>query len=136
MGRIYRQNQQIASQMELLKQNQEALVIATEQTKDGSIVTNRTVVLSINRAAQKLFDVKLEECINHDIVTVSRNEVLKEALQEALRGNSNEKLLKLGGRVYQLLANPVRVSEQVSGAVILVLDVTEKQEAEKMREGF
>ena len=136
LGRIYRQNQQIASQMELLKQNQEEYLAITEYMKDGLIVTNRTVVLSINRAAQKLFDVKLEECINHDIVTVSRNEVLKEALQEALRGNSNEKLLKLGGRVYQLLANPVRVSEQVSGAVILVLDVTEKQEAEKMRREF
>ena len=45
-------------------------------------------------------------------------------------------MLELNGRVYQLLANPVRVDRVVSGAVILVLDVTEKQKAEVMRREF
>lgn len=45
-------------------------------------------------------------------------------------------MLELNGRVYQLLANPVRVDNVVSGAVILVLDVTEKQKAEVMRREF
>lgn len=136
LGRIHHQNQQIASQVLQLKQNQEEYLAITENMMDGLIVTNRSVVLAINRSAQKLFDVTMEECVNHDIVTVSRNEVLKEALQEALKGNSNEKLLEVGGRIYQLMANPVRVSDEISGAVILVLDVTEKQEAEKMRREF
>ena len=136
LGRIHKQNQQIYSQVQQLKQNQEEYLAITEYMKDGLIVTNRKVVLSINRSAQRLFGVTLDECINHDIVTVSRNEVLKEALKEALQGNSSEKLLELGGRVYQLLANPVRVSDGVGGAVILVLDVTEKQAAEKMRREF
>jgi two-component system phosphate regulon sensor histidine kinase PhoR len=136
LGRIHHQNQQIASQVQQLKQNQEEYLTITENMKDGLIVTNRNVVLAINRSAQKLFDVTVEECVNHDIVTVSRNEVLKDALQEALKGNSNEKLLEMGGRIYQLMANPVRVSDEIFGAVILVLDVTEKQEAEKMRREF
>lgn len=42
LGRIYRQNQQIASQMERLKQNQEEYLAITEYMKDGLIVTNRT----------------------------------------------------------------------------------------------
>ena len=104
--------------------------------KDGLIVTNQSVVLSINRSAQNLFDVTAEECINHNIVTVSRNEQLKEALDHALEGSSEERMLELNGRVYQLLANPVRVDNVVSGAVILVLDVTEKQKAEVMRREF
>ena len=83
-----------------------------------------------------LFDVTAEECINHNIVTVSRNEQLKEALDHALEGSSEERMLELNGRVYQLLANPVRVDNVVSGAVILVLDVTEKQKAEVMRREF
>ena len=100
------------------------------------IVTNQSVVLSINRSAQNLFDVTAEECINHNIVTVSRNEQLKEALDHALEGSSEERMLEINGRVYQLLANPVRVDRVVSGAVILVLDVTEKQKAEVMRREF
>ena len=47
-------------------------------------MTNQSVVLSINRSAQNLFDVTAEECINHNIVTVSRNEQLKEALDRCV----------------------------------------------------
>ena len=136
LGRINRQKKQIADQMVQLQQNQEEYMAITENMKDGLIVTNRTAVLAINRSAQRLFGVTQEECVNHDIITVNRNEVLKEALEEALSGQESEKILQLGERYYQLLANPVRVSEEISGAVILVLDVTEKQEAEKMRREF
>ncbi len=136
LGRINRQNRQIEDQMEKLQQNQEEYMAITENMKDGLIVTNRTAVLAINRSAQRLFGVTQEECVNHDIITVNRNQVLKEALEEALAGKESEKLLELGDRYYQLLANPVRVSEAISGAVILVLDVTEKQEAEKIRREF
>ena len=73
LGRIHHQNQQIASQVLQLKQNQEEYLAITENMMDGLIVTNRSVVLAINRSAQKLFDVTMEECVNHDIVTVSRN---------------------------------------------------------------
>ena len=136
LGRINRQKKQIADQMVQLQQNQEEYMAITENMKDGLIVTNRTAVLAINRSAQRLFGVTQEECVNHDIITVNRNEVIKEALEEALSGQESEKILQLGERYYQLLANPVRVSEEISGAVILVLDVTEKQEAEKMRREF
>ena len=136
LGRIHQQQKQIQQQMEELRHNQEEYLAITEYMKDGLIVTNQSVVLSINRSAQNLFDVTAEECINHNIVTVSRNEQLKEALDHALEGSSEERMLELDGRVYQLLANPVRVDNVVSGAVILVLDVTEKQKAEVMRREF
>lgn len=136
LGRIHQQQKQIQQQMEELRHNQEEYLAITEYMKDGLIVTNQSVVLSINRSAQELFDVTAEECINHNIVTVSRNEKLKEALDEALQGNSKERMLEMNGRVYQILANPVRVDDEVSGAVILVLDVTEKQKAEVMRREF
>lgn len=136
LGRIHQQQKQIQQQMEELRHNQEEYLAITEYMKDGLIVTNQSVVLSINRSAQNLFDVTAEECINHNIVTVSRNEQLKEALDHALEGSSEERMLEINGRVYQLLANPVRVDRVVSGAVILVLDVTEKQKAEVMRREF
>lgn len=136
LSRINRQNRQIEEQMEKLQQNQEEYMAITENMKDGLIVTNRTAVLAINRSAQRLFGVTQEECVSHDIITVNRNQVLKEALEEALAGKESEKLLELGDRYYQLLANPVRVSAEISGAVILVLDVTEKQQAEQIRREF
>ena len=90
LGRIHQQQKQIQQQMEELRHNQEEYLAITEYMKDGLIVTNQSVVLSINRSAQNLFDVTAEECINHNIVTVSRNEQLKEALDHALEGSSEE----------------------------------------------
>lgn len=136
LKRIDQQQNKIGEQVEQMKQNQEEYMTITEYMKDGLIVTSQSDVLSINRSAQELFDVTARECVNHNIITVSRNQELKEALDEALTGKSNERLLEVKGRTYQLLANPVRVNGQISGAVILVLDVTEKQKAETMRKEF
>ena len=136
LKRIDQQQNKIREQVNQMKQNQEEYMTITEYMKDGLIVTNQSDVLSINRSAQELFDVTAKECVNHNIITVSRNQELKEALDEALTGKSNERLLEVQGRTYQLLANPVRVNNRISGAVILVLDVTEKQKAENMRKEF
>lgn len=135
--RISQQNDQIKAQMKQLKQNQEEYLAITAHMKDGLIVTNREVVLSINQAAQHLFSVSGEECINHDIITVSRNEELRDAFQIALRGETGERMIHIGDRFYQLLANPVRIKDQkVTGTVILILDITERQEAEMLRKEF
>lgn len=136
LKRIDQQQMKIREQIGQMEQNQEEYMTITEYMKDGLIVTNQSEVLSINRSAQELFGVTARECVNHNIITVSRNRELKEALDEALTGKSNERLLENQGRTYQLIANPVRVSNQISGAVILVLDVTEKQKAEIMRKEF
>lgn len=136
LKRIDQQQMKIREQVDQMKQNQEEYMTITEYMKDGLIVTNQSEVLSINRSAQEVFDVTARECVNHNIITVSRNQELKEALDEALTGKANERLLEVQGRTYQLLANPVRVNNQISGAVILVLDVTEKQKAETMRKEF
>lgn len=135
--RIDQQNLQIQEQMGQLKQNQEEYLAITEYMKDGLIVTNRKVVLSINRAAQKLFDVTQEECVNHDIITVSRNEEVRASFKAAISGEADERVVDIQGRTYQLLANPVRAGEAgVTGVVILILDITEKFEAEMMRREF
>ena len=57
LGRIHQQQKQIQQQMEELRHNQEEYLAITEYMKDGLIVTNQSVVLSINRSAQNLFDV-------------------------------------------------------------------------------
>ena len=135
--RIDRQNTKIREQMDQLRQNQEEYLAITEYMKDGLIVTNNKVVLSINRAAQELFDVTQEDCVNHDIITVGRNEAVKRAFLAALSGKSDERTADISGRTYQLLANPVRAEkEDVTGVVLLILDITEKQRAEMMRKEF
>lgn len=135
--RIDKQNRQIKTQMEQLKKNQEEYMAITEHMKDGLIVTNKQVVLSINRAATELFGIEREECIGHDIITVSRNEVLREVLESVFSGRDKEVPVGIGGRTYQLIGNPVCDEHgTITGAVIFIMDVTEKQKVEMMRREF
>lgn len=137
LTRIDQQNRQIKKQMRQLKQNQKEYLAITEHMKDGLIVTTSSKVLSVNRAAQKLFGVTPEACIGQDLIMVSRNEVLKEAFSAALAGAAQDKITELNGRIYRILANPVRTKkEKISGTVILIMDITEKQQAENMRKEF
>lgn len=137
LARIDRQNKKICDQVRQLKQNQEEYLAITEHMKDGLIVTNREVVLSINKAATQLFEVRREECVGHDIITVSRNEALGAVLKAVFSGKDKEKPAEIHGRAYHIFGNPVLDdSGEVTGAVIFILDVTEKQKAEMMRREF
>lgn len=134
--RVHEQNKQIARQVQELKERHEEYIAITENMKDGLVIASQTEVLSINRAAQKVFQVRASDCIRKSISRVSRNQELRKALDQALAGEYNETVLQIRGRTYQLLANPVRISGKTFGAVILVWDITEKNAAEKMRREF
>ena len=134
--RVDDQNRQIIHQVRELKERHEEYLAITENMKDGLVMATQTEVLSINKAAQILFQVQKEECLRKPISSVSRNKDLINALNRALEGTYNETVLQVRGRSYQLLANPVSISGKIYGAVILVWDVTEKKEAEKLRREF
>ena len=57
-------------------------------------------------------------------------------MDAALTGRRDEQLVDLGGRCCQLLANPVIQDGQVAGAVLVILDVTEREQREELRREF
>ncbi len=136
LTRLNQQNKQIARQMEVLREKQEEYEAITENMQDGLVVTDRSVILSINKKALELFHITKEECIRQNIMTLSRSHALRQCLELALKGESNDRLVELEGKIYQLLGNPVRVEGEIRGAVIFLLDVTEKTQAEKIRREF
>lgn len=136
LHRIDKQNAQITEQMQELKSRGEEYLAITENMKDGLIVTNRSVILSINRCAANLFHLKKEECLQKNILVLGRNLTIKDCLERALEGQSNHVMVTLNGRSYQVLGNPVRVDGLVQGAVLFLLDMTEKEETERIRREF
>lgn len=136
LHRINKQNEQIARQMKELRSREEEYQAITENMKDGLVVTNRSVILSINRCAANLFHLRKEDCLRQNILVLGRNLTIKECLEQALEGQSNHADVTLNGRNYQVLGNPVRVDGIVQGAVLFLLDMTEKEEAEKIRREF
>ena len=61
---------------------------------------------------------------------------MQNVVETALEGHDGEGMFQRNGRTYQLLSNPVYVEEKQRGVIILLLDVTEKEAAERQRREF
>ena len=59
-----------------------------------------------------------------------------DAVDTALSGSHAELLLTIDETSWQVLANPVVASGQVAGAVILFMDVTEREQRDRLRREF
>ena len=136
LSRIYQQNRQIAKQLELAKQYQEEFTIITENMREGLIVIDRyTMILSSNSSAWKLFKVSGDP-IGESIYALNRREDFRRVIENVLEGNHEEIILKLDGNDIQLIANPVVREGSTEGAVLLLVNVTEKLERENLRREF
>lgn len=136
MSRIQRQNEQIARQVKELKTNQANYLAITEYMEEGLLMTSRESILSMNQAAERFLGKDSRECINKPVDVVARMPELQEAIEDALEGHGCEKVLVHGDRSYQILVNPVKISGRVQGTVVLILDITDKWEAEELRREF
>lgn len=134
--RIDTQQKEISRQSEELKQRQNELEVMTSAMSEGIILlNNRGTVLSINKAAAKLFGTDCF-CIGEDIVSINRSLELAQLLNKAKNGEHSERVVELGCGQYQMMASPVISNNIVSGIVLLILDVTEKEKAEQLRREF
>ena len=109
----------------------------TRNMSEGLVLLNRSsTILLINKSAQSLFGTTDDICVGKSILALNRSLELQQAADAALAGNSTQEMLHLGSRSYQVLANPVWADGTVTGALILILDVTERENAEILRREF
>ncbi len=136
LRRIDTQQRQIKNQADELRKRQEEFEAVTENMSEGIVVLNtKGMILSINRAAEKLFDTS-HDCVGQHMLSVNRSAEISDLLSQIEKGVRAERTLELKGRKYRLDISPVSEDEKVTGAVLLMLDVTEKEQAEQMRREF
>lgn len=136
LKRMDAQQRQLKHQSEELKRKREEFETATENMSEGLIILNeKGVILSLNRAAAKMLGLS-EDSVGKDFFSEKTSVNLKEPTQIALSGKNTEEVFALRDGNCQLLANPVSTDGKVTGAALLVLDVTEKERAEQMRREF
>lgn len=136
LRRIDHQQTQLKLQEEQLGQQQKELDAIVENMREGMILLNhKGKVISINPSAKKLLNTN-SNCIGKDILTISRNLDLQEVLIKALNGEPAQQAMMLQGGTYQVDANPIFSEYSVSGAAVLLIDVTEKEKAEQLRREF
>lgn len=136
LKRIAAQQSQIRRQGEELRQKQNEFEAVTTGMAEGIVLLNeKKVILSMNPAAMRLFGTE-RSCVGKYLLSVNRSLELQELLQKAGDGKHAEMLMDFAGGTYQLDASPVLSENLVSGVVLLMLDVTEKEKAEQMRREF
>ena len=136
LSKIYRQNRQIRLQLEAARRQQKEFSIITENMQEGLLVIDRyTMVLSVNSSVGKLLKVN-EVRTGESVYLLNRSEEFRGVVEQVLEGNHEDKILRLDGSDIQVIANPVTRENKVEGAVILLVDVTEKVEREQLRREF
>lgn len=126
-------NRQIA---ELSRSRREFEAIA-ENMSEGLLLTDtKGHILTHNSSIRRFFGVQ-DDINGQNILTLNRSEVFREVFENIRESRHYENTITLGGMCYEVTANPVFDENNTPcGAVILVVDVTEKEKREKLRREF
>lgn len=137
LSRMDAQNVQIDNQFKKLQETKAEFNAITQNIREGIIVLNRKgQILSINKSAAAIFSVNAMDHINRHILALNRSMPLQKAVKSAMDGHSYEDTFIKGKKTYHLLASPIKDNHPVNGVILFILDITEKESAEKMRREF
>ena len=137
IGKIRSQNRQIQRQVETLRQRREEFDAITENMSEGLLVIDQeTRVLSHNSAALKLLGCERPVEEGESVLALDREAGFRRCVEEALAGRRREELLERDGECRRVFASPVEQDGVQNGAVLIVLDVTEKEQREALRREF
>ena len=137
LHRIHQQNNRIKRQMENLRKSREEFNIITQNMSEGLIIIDKDgEILTYNRSAAEMLDAGAGRQIEGSVLKLNRSEPFRKAVSEALKGNNSQAYLTEGESTYEIISNPVREEDQVTGAILIVMDVTEREKGEKLRREF
>lgn len=134
VSHLREQNRTITRQMDDLSRRQREFTALAENMSEGVLLLDsKGNLLSGNQSAYALLGqgerpavLRPDNC---------RREIW-EAAEKALAGRHAETLMTADTRILEILASPVAANGQVTGAVILMVDVTEREERESLRREF
>ena len=134
--KISRQNELIDRQMSDLRRRQVEFNAITSNMSEGIVILdNKSEILSYNNASKTLLGAQ-NISDGQQFISLNRSHAFVSAVTNAFEGNHGEGRLETGQKVYQIYANPVKIENEISGVVIIILDITEKEKREEMRREF
>lgn len=137
--RMEKQKGTIQKQIRTMREKQEEFTAITENMREGFIIVNSHAdVISYNSSAIRILgvDLKHNDGATINVLSMNRSSTFRQVVDAALRGEHGEQMLRLNGRCYQLIANPVSEGGDRRGAVVVILDVTEQQSRDELRREF
>lgn len=134
---IQKQNKTIEAQMRAMRAKQVEFSAITDNMQEGVIVLDQKAnMLSFNKSALSLLDMEPEGTAERNFLAFRREPAFRNLLAAGRQGTAGDVIVKQSGSDLQLYLNPVREDGIVTGAVLLIVDITERQAREKLRREF
>ena len=133
--RLADQNYKIARQINELKIRANEFDSITSNMNEGLVLINsKTIVLFSTESAKRFFGISGEGM--RSILTLDSTEPLREAVRSALSGINGYYELSKNDKHYSVIVTPVKSDGIIEGAVIVIIDDTEKEERDVLRREF
>lgn len=134
LHRIDRQNRRISIQMDELRRRQAEFDDITARMDEGLVLFSSSGdILFSNNVIHQLFP---QDKATGNYLTLCRDAAYVEAVEQALRGGSAHTRMEKNGRIWSLAASSVAEDGAGHAAVLLIVDVTEREQAEQQRQEF
>lgn len=135
VSRLAYQRRRISCQLAELRMREEEFSFLTANMSEGIVVINaKTVILSCNEAAKRIFGLSGE--LPRSILSLKDTDSFRAAVVSALGGQVGYDTIRTDEKIYSLTVTPVFEDSTVEGAVLLIIDDTEKDERERLRREF
>ncbi|WMJ24417.1 ATP-binding protein [Paludicola sp. MB14-C6] len=133
------QQLKINEQMQTLRQERDTIQTITENMQEGLIVIDTNFkILSVNKSAIQLVSGRNEFSYQgKNMISLISDKALTEKIKSVVQnGNSQKDIISNQNRKCRVYMSAVRVKEQITGAIIIIVDITDIYRAEEIRKEF
>ena len=135
--KINAQNRKIRAQISALTQSRREFEIISDNMSEGLILTDKNGrILTHNKSVEQIFSVT-ENPDGENILELNRSESFREIFTSLRDGKRVDTTTETDGKIYEITLNPVFNDDgSLCGSVILIIDITEKENRERLRREF
>lgn len=134
---ISQQQEEIRKQMKKLQLEKDKIGTLIQNMSEGFILIDMDKkVLMNNHSAAKLIGAEDNGIDGKSLLAYSRNETVIDCVDSALKGEGKSGDMTINGMVLQIITNPVYSNNKQKGVICIIIDVSAKKKAEKMRREF
>ncbi len=131
------QQKEIKKQMRKLQLEKDKINTLIQNMSEGFLLIDMDKnVLMSNNSASRLIGAGGIKSEGNSLLVYSRDDVLKDCVDGALEGKGKSGDITINSRALQIITNPVYSNGKQNGVICLIIDISAKKRAEKMRREF
>ncbi len=136
LDKLRSQNRRVGRQMEELRRSREQFSLITDSMSEGIILADpKLTVLVCNSGALRLLGSESDP-VGQSIYSLNNSERFRRCVQDAAGGRHSDCVLHTESGDREVIASPAKSIDIITGVVVFIMDVTEKEKLETMRREF